>query len=150
VAQAHQPDTNREPASRDWLSQARRGVVELCVLHLIGTNPHYGYELAIALSHWQPLAATEGTLYPLLRRLQREGTIEASWIESPEGPPRKYYRLTPAGEQLLDSMLGEWDRLTQAVSYLRNGIFDPETHEFPQELPNTREFPEGQGGLDGA
>src|SRR5712691_4260027 len=45
---------------RDWLAQARRGVIELCVLILIGKNPHYGYELAVALSHWKPLAAPEG------------------------------------------------------------------------------------------
>src|SRR3712207_637234 len=99
----------------DWLSQARRGVVELCVLHLIGRAPRYGYELAVALTQWQPLAATEGTLYPMLRRLEREGLIDASWSESPEGPPRKYYRLTLAGQALLDDLLDDWDRLTQAV-----------------------------------
>jgi PadR family transcriptional regulator PadR len=107
-------------AGRDWLSQARRGVVELCVLYLIGRRPHYGYEIATALSHWQPLATTEGTLYPLLRRLQREGAVEATWTESPEGPPRKYYHLTPAGMELLDNVLDEWDNLARAVDSLRN------------------------------
>jgi PadR family transcriptional regulator PadR len=114
-------DVNGAVAGRDWLSQARRGVVELCVLDLIAQSPRYGYELAVALSHWQPLAATEGTLYPLLRRLQREGVIEASWTESPEGPPRKYYRLTANGKALLDDVLADWDRLTHAVAQLRAG-----------------------------
>jgi PadR family transcriptional regulator PadR len=105
--------------SNDWLSQARRGVVELCVLYLIGRGPHYGYELAMALSQWPSIAAPEGTLYPLLRRLQRDGLVEASWVESPEGPPRKYYRLTTHGQTLLDTVLADWDRLTDAVERLR-------------------------------
>ena len=67
----------------------------------------------------KPLAASEGTLYPLLRRLQREGLIDASWQESADGPPRKYYRLTPTGSALLQSQLAEWEQLTEAVALLR-------------------------------
>src|SRR3954466_14021771 len=93
----------RTSEPRDWLSQARRGVIELAALVLIGRAPHYGYEIAVALSHWQALAATEGTLYPLLRRLQREGFVDAFWQESKDGPPRKYYRLTEAGAVLRDA-----------------------------------------------
>jgi PadR family transcriptional regulator PadR len=105
---------------RDWLAQARRGVIELCVLALIAQTPHYGYELATALSALgKPLAASEGTLYPLLRRLQREGLVDATWQESRDGPPRKYYHLTEAGTRLLQSQLAEWDQLTQAVAHLR-------------------------------
>jgi len=104
---------------RDWLAQARRGVVELCVLTLIGQRPRYGYELAVALSQWQPIAATEGTLYPLLRRLQRDGLVDAFWQESQDGPPRKYYRLTPVGQLLKDQQLVDWQRLTSAVAHLQ-------------------------------
>jgi PadR family transcriptional regulator, regulatory protein PadR len=104
---------------RDWLAQARRGVIELCVLTLIGQRPSYGYELAVALSHWQPIAATEGTLYPLLRRLQRDGLVDASWQESQDGPPRKYYRLTSTGQALKDRQLADWQRLTSAVANLQ-------------------------------
>src|SRR5438128_8864125 len=110
---------------RDWLAQARRGVIELCVLILIGKYPHYGYELAVALSHWKPLAAPEGTLYPMLRRLQRAGMIDATWHETRDGPPRKYYHLTPTGQRLLESQLAEWEELTRSVGYLQAGIFDP-------------------------
>src|SRR5262249_13179167 len=64
----------------EWLSQARRGVIELCVLALIARAPQYGYQLATALADLgKPLAASEGTLYPLLRRLQRDGLVEATW-----------------------------------------------------------------------
>jgi DNA-binding PadR family transcriptional regulator len=61
------------------------------------------------------LATTEGTVYPLLRRLQREGKVEASWQESVAGPPRKYYRLTPHGHDLLERMTADWAELSEAV-----------------------------------
>ena len=101
---------------RDWLAQARRGVLELCVLQLIGQQPRYGYELTTMLAQFgQVLAASEGTLYPLLRRLQRDGYVEATWQESRDGPPRKYYHLSPAGEQLLQAHLSVWDQISGAV-----------------------------------
>jgi PadR family transcriptional regulator PadR len=102
-----------------WLAQARRGLIELCVLMLIEQAPRYGYELATALGRWPSLAAPEGTLYPLLRRLQREGAIDASWIESRDGPPRKYYHLTDAGQAVLDGQTASWDQLVAAVADLR-------------------------------
>jgi PadR family transcriptional regulator, regulatory protein PadR len=99
----------------EWSSQIRRGTLELCVLALISSKPRYGYDLVSALERWEPLATTEGTVYPLLRRLQREGKIEASWQESAAGPPRKYYRLTPQGHDLLERMAADWAELSEAV-----------------------------------
>jgi PadR family transcriptional regulator PadR len=99
----------------EWSSQIRRGTLELCVLALIAQKPRYGYDLVSALERWEPLATTEGTLYPLLRRLQREGKVEASWQESAAGPPRKYYRLTPHGRDLLERMAADWTELSEAV-----------------------------------
>ena len=99
----------------DWSSQIRRGTLELCVLALISSKPRYGYDLVTALERWEPLATTEGTLYPLLRRLQREGKVEATWQESESGPPRKYYRLTPHGRDLLGRMTADWTDLSEAV-----------------------------------
>jgi PadR family transcriptional regulator PadR len=99
----------------EWSSQIRRGTLELCVLALIASKPRYGYDLVSALERWEPLATTEGTVYPLLRRLQREGKVEASWQESVAGPPRKYYRLTPHGHDLLERMTADWAELSEAV-----------------------------------
>jgi PadR family transcriptional regulator, regulatory protein PadR len=99
----------------EWSSQIRRGTLELCVLALIASKPRYGYDLVTALERWEPLATTEGTVYPLLRRLQREGKVEASWQESAAGPPRKYYRLTPHGRDLLSRMAADWAELSEAV-----------------------------------
>jgi PadR family transcriptional regulator PadR len=125
----------QETGGRDWLAQARRGVIELCVLSLIAQAPRYGYQLATALAELgKPLAASEGTLYPLLRRLQREGLVEATWQESRDGPPRKYYHLSPGGQRLLGTQLAEWDELTQAIHTLRT---KPDTVD--------KEVPDGTG-----
>jgi PadR family transcriptional regulator, regulatory protein PadR len=99
----------------EWSSQIRRGTLELCVLALVDSKPRYGYDLVTALEQWEPLAAKEGTVYPLLRRLQREGKIEGSWQESVAGPPRKYYQLTPHGRALLGRMAADWVELNEAV-----------------------------------
>jgi PadR family transcriptional regulator, regulatory protein PadR len=104
----------------EWSSQIRRGTLELCVLALIASKPRYGYDLVTALERWEPLATTEGTLYPLLRRLQREDKVEASWQESAAGPPRKYYRLTPYGRDLLERMTADWAELSEAVRQTRS------------------------------
>ena len=112
---------------RDWLAQARRGVLEVCVLQLIGQQARYGYELTTMLAQsGAALAASEGTLYPLLRRLQRDGYVEATWQESRDGPPRKYYHLSPTGEHLLKALLAEWDQITDAVGQLRVTHMDEE------------------------
>lgn len=100
----------------DWLSQARRGVLELCVLRLVRQRPRYGYELVNALGRWGQLAAPDGTVYPLLRRLERAGHLAAKWQEGGAGPPRKYYSLTSGGRQMLQGMNAEWDTLARAVA----------------------------------
>ena len=87
----------------------------MCVLALISSKASYGNDNESAHERWEPLATTEGTVYPLLRRLQREGKIEASWQESAAGPPRKYYRLTPQGHDLLERMAADWAELSEAV-----------------------------------
>lgn len=102
----------------EWTSQVRRGILEYCILLLISREPRYGYELVTILDQWESLAITEGTLYPLLRRLLKEKYIDSFWKESESGPPRKYYTLTSAGLQLLDTMSLEWNKLSGAVNQL--------------------------------
>ncbi|HEY2202745.1 MAG TPA: PadR family transcriptional regulator, partial [Solirubrobacteraceae bacterium] len=77
------------------ISQLRRGVLEFCVLALLRDSERYGVEIVRTLGEADGLVTTEGTLYPLLGRLRREGAVETSWRESPAGPPRRYYKLTP-------------------------------------------------------
>jgi PadR family transcriptional regulator len=100
------------------ISQLRRGVLEFCVLALLRDEERYGFEIVRALSEAGGLVTTEGTLYPLLGRLRKEGRVETTWRESPSGPPRRYYRLTPTGTALLGAFTAEWVRFRDSVDSL--------------------------------
>ena len=103
-------------AKRDAaISQLRRGVIEFCVLSLLAEGERYGVELVQRLAQERALTTTEGTLYPLLSRLRREGVVETSWQESSAGPPRRYYRMTPAGRRSLAAFREEWGRFRDSV-----------------------------------
>ena len=71
-----------------------------------------------ALSAHAGLLSSEGTIYPLLGRLRRSGAVETTWRESPTGPPRRYYRLTDRGEQMLEQFTDQWARFRDAVDVL--------------------------------
>lgn len=86
--------------------QFKKGVLELCVLSLLKESDKYGYELAEAIG--QEIAIAEGTIYPLLRRLRKEGYFDVYIKESSEGPPRKYYRLTQKGLDMQAVLYDEW------------------------------------------
>lgn len=108
-----------------WIAQLRKGTLELCMLALLANGERYGYQIAQSLTESAGLSVSEGTIYPLLSRLQREGLVEAQWRESPAGPPRKYYHLTPAGRQAFESQASTWQNITRSVNVIleeaRNG-----------------------------
>ena len=99
----------------NWLAQVRRGVAEQCVLALLTRGEMYGFELSRELGARGRIIASEGTLYPLLARLRRNGFVETSWRESNAGPPRRYYRLTRDGELALASFKKQWRGFRDAV-----------------------------------
>ena len=104
----------------EWKSQIKRGTLEFCILLMIRKKPHYGYEIISELDAWPILAAKESTIYPLLRRLMKEEFLSSFWQESAEGvPPRKYYSLTPKGEEYLAAMTTEWEHLLTAISGIK-------------------------------
>jgi PadR family transcriptional regulator PadR len=90
-------------------------VLEYCVLALLQERPHYGFDLVRRLSEADGLLTSEGTIYPLLSRLRRDGLVETTWLESPNGPPRRYYQLTPAGGERLERFTQDWIRFRDAV-----------------------------------
>lgn len=96
--------------------QFKKGVLELCVLVLLNKKDCYGYELVQKIS--DQIDISEGTVYPLLRRLNKEGYFTTYLKESTEGPPRKYYRLTDEGKAYLNELLNEWDAFTKGVNEL--------------------------------
>jgi len=105
----------------DWNSQMRRGLLELCILGLLKKRPSYGYEIVTRLAEEPNLAAQEGTVYPLLRRLRKLGWLETYWEESDSGPPRQYYRLSSEGSRYLTALRKEWKQLTRSVEALVGG-----------------------------
>uniref|UniRef100_A0A831TI08 PadR family transcriptional regulator n=1 Tax=Thermorudis peleae TaxID=1382356 RepID=A0A831TI08_9BACT len=104
------------------MSQMRRGALEYCVLALLARGERYGFELVQELSRYDTLLTSEGTIYPLLSRLRREGLVETEWRESPAGPPRKFYRLTPAGQSALATFRQQWINFRQAVDALLESL----------------------------
>jgi PadR family transcriptional regulator PadR len=98
------------------LVQLRKGAVEVAVLAVLARGERYGYELCRALEGHGPLAAAEGTVYPLLRRLEGLSLVASEHRPSPAGPARRYYRLTQDGALALRSATVEWRALADAMA----------------------------------
>lgn len=97
-------------------TQFRKGVLEICVLALISKKDMYGYEIVQNIS--KVIDVNEGTIYPILRRLTKEGYFETYILESSEGPARKYYKITELGNQNLNNLMTEWKEFVKAVNVL--------------------------------
>ncbi len=106
------------PIRESSISQLRRGVLEFCVLALLRDTERYSFEIVRALGQSDGLVTTEGTLYPLLSRLRKDGVVQTTWRESASGPPRRYYRLTPTGQAQLSAFATEWTRFRDSVDVL--------------------------------
>jgi PadR family transcriptional regulator, regulatory protein PadR len=107
-----------EPGGARVLTQLRRGVLEYCVLALLRSRPHYGFDLVRQLSEADGLLTSEGTIYPLLSRLRKDGLVTTSWQESDAGPPRRYYALTPGGRSALEGFVRDWTAFSEGVDRL--------------------------------
>ncbi|GAA0440823.1 PadR family transcriptional regulator [Lentibacillus halophilus] len=93
--------------------QFKKGVLTLCVLNLLQTVDQYGYDLIKQIGSNLPIS--EGTLYPILRRLKKDGYLTTYLVESEQGPSRKYYKLTKKGDQYARDLKNEWELLVQSV-----------------------------------
>jgi len=105
---------------RPWSSQLKKGTVELAALAALRSGEAYGYELLQRLASTSVLATTESTLYPILSRLCEQKLIAVRHAPSPTGPPRRYYRLTPAGRAHLSQLSGYWFEFSSAMNSLLN------------------------------
>jgi PadR family transcriptional regulator PadR len=99
--------------------QLKKGALELCVLALLARQESYAYDIAATLADSVDMG--EGTIYPLMRRMQNEGLVTTRLVESSSGPPRKYYRLTPEGRAAYAAQKREWRAFTDAVNRLVGG-----------------------------
>jgi PadR family transcriptional regulator PadR len=119
---AKSPDGRSEPdgSRRSIERELKRGSLELIVLHLLAPGEAYGYEIVSKLMAETngSLEVTDGTLYPVLYRLERAGFVDVRWETPQRGVPRKYYRLTAAGRDELASLTREWTTFAKAMTKL--------------------------------
>lgn len=100
-------------------SQMRKGMLEYCILLVLRDKRCYNSDIIDSLSS-SGLSVVEGTLYALLNRLRKEDKLTYEWEESPKGPPRKYYSLTPKGEEALKAMSEAWKEISNTIKSLTN------------------------------
>lgn len=92
-------------------SQLLKGILEGCIMSIINQQPTYGYELSLKLQEFGLADVSEGSIYPILLRLQREGQIVGEMRNSDTGPRRKYYQLTDLGQESLEEFTRQWELL---------------------------------------
>lgn len=101
-----------------WREQLRRGGLDLAILLAVSSRPRYGLEIIRYLQESTDLVVTEGTIYPILARLTRNGVVEAEWIADEAPHPRKYYQLSELGRETLTEMLEHWERFRLKIDHL--------------------------------
>ena len=106
-----------------WITQFRKGLVELCVLAALREDEAYGYQIVEKLGRVPGLEVTESTVYPVLARLARDRCVTVRTAPSPSGPPRRYYRLSESGQRRLAEMVGHWQSIQNSVTQLIAGAF---------------------------
>jgi PadR family transcriptional regulator PadR len=103
----------------NWSTQLRKGMLELCILNSIKGSSLYGYDIVRKLRDIPSLVISEGTIYPILSRLKREGFVQTTIKESSEGPPRKYYELTSKGARTLRKINDYWQEMKDGADSLK-------------------------------
>ena len=104
-----------------WITQFRKGLVELCVMAALREEEAYGYQIVETLGQIPGLEVTESTVYPVLARLARDRCVSVRSAPSPSGPPRRYYRLSVSGQRRLEEMIGHWQSMQNSVTQLIQG-----------------------------
>ncbi|MGC4015723.1 MAG: PadR family transcriptional regulator [Luteolibacter sp.] len=102
----------------NWTIQMRKGVLDLCILKALAAGEWYGYALVKALVALPGVGVAEGSIYPLLARLRKQGLVTTRLEESSGGPARKYYRLTPTGQSLAEEMTAYFHEMTKGVQVI--------------------------------
>lgn len=95
-------------------TQLKKGALDMCVLAILARRDSYAYEIVAQLA--DGLDMSEGTIYPLMRRLQNEQWVSTYLVESASGPPRKYYKLGPSGHERLEQMRDDWQTFAAEVN----------------------------------
>lgn len=99
-------------------AQMRKGLLEYCILSILAQKDAYASSIIEEMKAAN-MIVVEGTLYPLLIRLKNQGMLSYRWEESPQGPPRKYYEITPKGKMQLEEMSAAWDEIVETIQTLK-------------------------------
>jgi PadR family transcriptional regulator PadR len=105
-------------------TQLLKGVLDMCLLSIIREEPSYGYEMVRKLQDRGLSLVSEGSIYPLLSRLQKAGLLDGFLVQSSEGPARKYYRITESGTAALETWTQEWNQFRDGVEDVLTGGSD--------------------------
>lgn len=113
-----------EYLEQKWDVQFRKGTLELAILTLLHCEPRFGLQILQKLHEFDTMKITDGTLYPLLDRLKREGLIDSYWVQEGDERPRKYYRLSKTGIEKLNSLKVRWLQSVRDIDVLfeQNGF----------------------------
>ena len=108
-------------AGQDRTTQLLHGVLDMCLMSIINDEASYGYEMVRKLRNRGLDLASEGSIYPLLSRLQKQGMIEGYLVQSSEGPARKYYRMTDHGRRALGQWQNDWKGFSNSIDAVLSG-----------------------------
>ena len=103
-----------------WQSQVKKGTLAFILLNILKDNEFYGYEMIEKVRRLTRIEIAEGTLYPLINRLEKRGLVSTKWIEKEFGVPRKYCQLTEEGIETLSEMVGYWNHLDESIQKITN------------------------------
>jgi PadR family transcriptional regulator PadR len=106
---------------QNWETQLRKGLLEIVILNFLRNGRSHGYEMVQKLRQIDGLEMREGNIYPILARLQSDGLVTNTTEPSQDGPPRKYFELTPQGNAALLEMNSHWDKLITSIDHIRKG-----------------------------
>lgn len=99
-------------------AQMRKGILEYCILNILSRSEAYASQIITELKESE-LIVVEGTLYPILLRQKNQGWLNYRWEESPQGPPRKFYCITPLGQEALSALDSSWSKLVTQIDNIR-------------------------------
>ena len=125
MAAMSEADSDRETSAalfENWTVQMRKGVLDLCILMALSASEWYGYALVKALVSVPGVGVAEGSIYPLLARLKRQGLVTTRLEESSEGPARKYYSATPEGRALALEMELHFSEMRRGVAAFQASV----------------------------
>lgn len=133
-------DSDPSELFENWTIQMRKGVLDFCILKALAGGECYGYALVKALVAIPGIGVAEGSIYPLLSRLKKQGLVSTRLEESSEGPARKYYRLTSSGRLVGEEMQAYFADMAKGVAGLGGQV------DFTRASPDLPKAQAGQGG----